>query len=105
MKVKIVKCSDRENSYGHLVGKVFEVHNSNHMLCVIVDGNCVYNVSNKDTIPVNEIKYELKSNVIYDTYVTSCEHKKNTKVGSVGCNKCEYNCGNDKINQIVQCSC
>ena len=55
MKVKIVKCSDRENSYGHLVGKVFEVNNSNHMLCVIVDGNCIYNISNKDTIPVSEI--------------------------------------------------
>lgn len=51
MKVKIVKCSDRENSYGHLVGKVVEVNNSNH----IVDGNCVYNISNKDTIPVNVV--------------------------------------------------
>ena len=25
-------------------------------------------------------------------------------VGSVGCSKCEYNCGDDKTNQTVQCS-
>lgn len=100
MKVKIIKCSDRENSYGHLVGKVFKVNNSNHMLCVIVDGNYVYNISSKDTVPVSEIRYESLINGFLNPYCTYG----NCRIPSIKCSYCEHNCGIDKVNQTVQCS-
>ena len=59
MKVKIINCSDRDDSYKHLIGKIFDVINSNHMLCVINDDKCIYNVSINDTIPVHELSMKL----------------------------------------------
>ena len=84
MKVKIINCSDRADSYKHLIGKILDVINSNHMLCVINDDKCIYNVSINDTIPVNEIKYEV------DEYgsKTFCQNKNITyRVGSFMCNE------------------
>ena len=84
MKVKIINCSDRDDSYKHLIGKIFDVINSNHMLCVINDDKCIYNVSINDTIPVHDIKYEV------DEYgsKTFCPNKNITyRVGSFMCNE------------------
>ena len=101
MIVKITDWTeDKYYWYKSRVGEVFEVRDDGKYYCTSTGAR----IAKSDTIPVNEIKYELESNVICDTCVTSCEHKKNTMVGSVGCSKCEYNCGDDKTNQTVQCS-
>ena len=104
MKVKITDWTeDKYYWYKSRIGEVFEVKedsNNSNYYCTSTGAR----IAKSDTIPVNEIKYELESNVRCDTCVTSCEYKKNTMVGSVGCSKCEYNCGDDKTSQTVQCS-
>ena len=104
MKVKIVKYSKEYCWYKDRIGCVFEVIEDEINPLCFRNKNAHNCILKSDTIPVNEIKYELKSNVRCDTCVTSCKHKKNTMVGSVGCSKCVYNCGRDMETQTVQCS-
>ena len=101
MKIKII---NPRAWYLHKLGEILEVEedkDNSRYYKLYNYSNCILKA---DTIPVNEIKYEVESNVRCDTCVTSCNHKKNIMVGSVGCNECEYNCGDDKVNQTVQCS-
>ena len=92
MKVKIVSCSSDRAWYKDKIGEVFEVFRfeRGNWISVYAEESAWGLVLKADTVPVNEIKYELESNVRCDTCVTSCKHKKNTMVGSVGCSKCEY---------------
>lgn len=101
MKVKIVKCSG-DYWYRDRIGLVFEiVEEVNPLFYRTV--NIFNEILKSDCVEVNEIKYELGE---HGDCITKCLNKDNIErmVGSFNCDKCNYSCGHDEVNQIVECA-
>lgn len=102
MKVKIVRCSG-DYWYKDKIGELFEVIDYDKKVFFVRSqyGKLGY-VYKADTIPVNEIRYEISKGM--QILTTRCKMNEYCMVGSVLCAECKYNCGIDESEKTVQCS-